>query len=451
MRAGRGRNLKKMKKWLLLAFLPVLLSVIAHIYLAQRHYRLAAGELQESAICQISESLNCDQALLSPYGKFLGISVSSFGAGLNLALCLILLLFLIKAPRPGESLFWKAAGFYLSFAAAAASIIMLIVSLAMDLRCPVCMALYLLSFIPPAALWPALAGDVFSFSPLAFAKWLFLGIPCQGLETPGPGRSKQAKAVRGPQGGEAEHGKAAPAPRDKSGLFMLGGIMAGSLFLHMAFVNAFGIQSLSESVSAAFSDWRGGEAIEFSEPALLIMGASSKKKPKILIAEFADFLCPKCKDIQPALKKFLQARKAAALHFYIFPLDKTCSPSAEHFGSGASCSIALALICGAEQGRGARVHDLIFERQAGFGTHYADREKTSELLEELAKDASLDRDKFSLCMRSPAAAEKLRRSAKAGADAGVEGTPFIYVNGKRLRAGGKTLLPLLIRIAEHLR
>ena len=418
----RAQQRSIMKKWIFLAYLPALLSLFAHIYLAKRHYELIAGEFQESAICHISEKFNCDSALLSPYGKFLGISISNFGIGFNLILCLILAFFLISPPAPGQNVFWKLSAFYLSGAIALASAAMLFISLSLDLYCPVCWTIYPLSFAPPAALFFIFRKDIRSLSPIGFIKRFF-------------------------------QWKAGPEKTGKAGIFIAGGILAVSFFFHIAFVSAFDIKSQSEAVDAAFIDWQAEETVSFSEAPPLALGFSAalpKGSQKILIAEFADFLCPRCKEVEPALKTFLLAHKDAVLHFYLYPLDKTCNPALKHSGSGASCELSKALICGEKQKRGVFVQELIFERQKDFGANYARGEKISELLKETAEKAQLDLDKFSVCMGAPETEEKLRLSVKAGNAAGVEGTPFIYVNGKRLRASGKTLLPLLSRIHSGL-
>ena len=456
---------EKMKKWMLAALLPALMSVFAHSYLARRHYELQAGEFRESAICHVSEKINCDPALLSPYGKLLGISISNFGIGFNIILCLILIMFLLFPPRPGESGFWKQTSFYLSGAIALASLAMLSLSFALDLYCPVCLILYVLSFMPPAALFFAFRGDVYPLRPLIFAQKFFLGAdePEKPAASAPPAAEKSASRGENPRqsagpsaGGRGGIWRVWRPGRDRRGLFIMGGLLAASFFVHMAFINSFGY---SEEAEAAFADWRTEKPRRFSEAPVLAFGqaaglrfldkkapAETSKPPKVLIVEFADFLCPYCRQIEPVLKGFLRAHKGAALHFYIYPLDRACNPAMEHGGSGASCELGRALICGAGQKRGAQMHDLIFKRQEDFKAAYADSEKISRLLKETAKEAQLDLSQFSLCMKSPEAREKLRLSAKAGNDAGVKGAPFLYVNGKRLRAGAKTLLPLLSRI-----
>ena len=89
--ALKGKIVFRMKIGIGLACFFSLLSCLGHFYLAKRAYQLSAGLAEKSAICHISENINCDQALLSPYAKIFDFSISDFGFAFNLAVFLLIL------------------------------------------------------------------------------------------------------------------------------------------------------------------------------------------------------------------------------------------------------------------------------------------------------------------------------------------------------------------------
>ena len=134
-----------MKKFLVISLFFTLLSSLGHFYLAKRAYQLETGTAGESQICNIGQNINCDSALLSPYAKIFGLSLSNFGLSFNFILSLLLLGFLFF----GAGSYWKNISFYLAGVIALSSVIMAALSLIYHLFCPVCWALYLFSFFSP--------------------------------------------------------------------------------------------------------------------------------------------------------------------------------------------------------------------------------------------------------------------------------------------------------------
>lgn len=390
-----------MKKWVWTALIFSLLSALGHFYLAKRAYQLKAGQAKASLICDMGKNINCDSALLSPYAELFGVSLSNFGLGSNLSLAGLLIFFLLF----GAGVYWKNISFYLAGAIALASIAMSAISLAGRLICPVCWSLYLFSFI-------VLAGLLFAFrEDLKFS----LSFAVQSL-------------------------------REKS-LYILGAcLFLISLFFHVNFINAYDIKSQEEMLSAVFSDWRRESAISLPPDHLLESGAPDSK---MLVVEFADFLCPACKKTQPALKSFLANFPEASLRFYAYPLDGACNPAIDFTQSGLSCKLSKALICAEEQGRGWAAHDFFFEKQELFLESRGKKEKVKSLMENLLDQTGMDRQKFKLCENKPSVLEKVRRSALAGERAKIQGTPSFFVNGKKIRQYSPKLL-ILQKIHRHL-
>ena len=377
-----------------------LLSCLAHFYLAKRAYQLSAGLAEKSAVCHINESINCDQALLSPYAKIFNVSLSSFGFAFTL-IVFLLILFLLKF---NLSDYWKNFLFYLSSVIALSSIGMAVLSLLYSLYCPVCWSLYLFSFI-------LLAGLFFAFKPILKSPQVFI---LQAL-------------------------------KEKSAYLTALIIFLIALFLHMSFVNTYELKDKKELISAFLTDWHYEPAINIPPHHLIQKG---KKDSSMVIVEFADFLCPACQRVQEPLKKFLQNFPDVKFYFFAYPLDNTCNDSLSFGRSGLSCELSKAIVCAKD--KAWEFHDFFFEKQQLFIGAQGDTKKVQKLLDEIIQQTQIDKSQFRLCMQGESSLEKVKLSAQAGAQAEISGTPSFFINGKKLQ-GYDPQLTLLQNIYQTIK
>ncbi len=94
-----------------------------------------------------------------------------------------------------------------------------------------------------------------------------------------------------------------------------------------------------------------------------------------------------------------------------------------------SMNAATAALAAGAQGRFWDFHDLLFRNYDTLND-----EKIAEIAEELA----LDRKAFVGEMGNPELRLKIQRDIEEGEEAGVTGTPAIFINGKLLRQGPMT-------------
>lgn len=134
----------------------------------------------------------------------------------------------------------------------------------------------------------------------------------------------------------------------------------------------------------------------------------------ITMVEFSDFQCPYCAAATPNIEALLKLYPSQMkLVFKQFPLTDL-HPQAE--------LAALASIAAQNQGKFWQMHDAL------FASH---RDLSRAHILELARQNGLDIKRFERDMDSQEARDLLARDVKDGEQAGVEGTPTIFINGQR--------------------
>lgn len=142
----------------------------------------------------------------------------------------------------------------------------------------------------------------------------------------------------------------------------------------------------------------------------------------VVIYEFADFQCPGCGQFAaftaPLIKERLVEPGYVRYVYYDFPLMQH-----QH-----SFLASRAARCANEQERFWDYHDILYARQP---TWAALRDAT-DFFVELAGEIGLEKRSFEACLRSDRYQEEVSRSLHLGQMMGVQGTPTIFVNMKRL-------------------
>ncbi len=134
----------------------------------------------------------------------------------------------------------------------------------------------------------------------------------------------------------------------------------------------------------------------------------------IVFVEFADFTCPHCQALAPALDKFVDDRKDQIRFVYKFmPLTGQGHERAEPAARAAWAAHA--------QGKFWEMHKKLFENPE----HLEQGD-----FESYAKELGLDLPKFRLDMQTPATSDKIAADRKLGDSLDVKGTPTIFINGR---------------------
>lgn len=143
----------------------------------------------------------------------------------------------------------------------------------------------------------------------------------------------------------------------------------------------------------------------------------------ITIVEFSDFQCPACAQAFADLRDLVRGRSDVRLIFRHFPLDAACNAAMTHSMHPDACLAAAGAECAAQQDRFWDYHDRLFEDQRAL-----DRDS----LFRHARELGLDIPAFRTCLDDPATMERVRADVAAGTRMGVDSTPTIFINGRRV-------------------
>jgi protein-disulfide isomerase len=146
---------------------------------------------------------------------------------------------------------------------------------------------------------------------------------------------------------------------------------------------------------------------------------------KVTLIEYGDFQCPPCASMYPRIKA-ISEQYSDQLQFVFrnFPI------STIHANARAAAAAAEAA---GLQGKYWPMHDKIYAGQSDW----SELSETSRItyFAGLAKNLSLDVNKFKADMATTAINNKLDYDIALGKKAGVQGTPTFFLNGKLLESG----------------
>lgn len=162
----------------------------------------------------------------------------------------------------------------------------------------------------------------------------------------------------------------------------------------------------------------------------------------IKVVEFSDFLCPYCRSIALAFNTYLpQSGNRVTVYFKNYPLDQACNPTLRQTVHPGACWLALGAHCANDQGRFWAYHDRVFSDPP--------RNPQASDVVGLARETGLDAAAFEACLAAPPTRERLAAEIAEAQKVKVEGTPTLFINGKRLPRTGD-FVPTVEREAVRL-
>lgn len=135
----------------------------------------------------------------------------------------------------------------------------------------------------------------------------------------------------------------------------------------------------------------------------------------VTIVEFSDFQCAYCSRLIDQLDQVLENNpKTVKLVFKHFPL------SSHQYAVKA----AMAAMAANEDEKFWPFHDQLFENYNRLN---------DKKVGEIAQSLEFDTETFKKDMSNPALLDLIKRDYRQGVDAGVRGTPTLYINGRQVR------------------
>jgi protein-disulfide isomerase/uncharacterized membrane protein len=390
------------------AIVVAVLGAIISGYSIKHHLELrAAGHT--SAFCNVNATINCDAVASSSYSEIAGVPVGVFGLGYFLAMAVLAFTVMTNHKSKAEH---GPAWFVLSGAGVLASVVLGGISIGVvKAVCMVCFATYLVTFVQfglAASIWKQLkaaAGNDGEDFPVMSSKNLTNGLSTAGVVLavavvgfnflrPAAELPKELQDTAGKHDQLAKH----------SG--------AGALGMNLLpTVNEIPINRTP--YSGVGEDYRLGN-----------------DEAKVTLVEFADYQCPACRDAKETVDNIHKIYGNRILVvFKNYPLSNKCNASVQSNMHPYSCDIATLARCAGQYGKFWEFHRLAFENQTTASTDAA---------KGWGKQVGLTDAQMAACMGSSDIQAKLRDDVGLANKAGLDGTPTIYINGRKF-VGDRTV------------
>jgi protein-disulfide isomerase len=139
----------------------------------------------------------------------------------------------------------------------------------------------------------------------------------------------------------------------------------------------------------------------------------------VTVVEFSDLQCPHCKDAQPTVDKLLTEEKNVRLIFENFPLtshDWAAKAAAYADCVGHSSNDAF-----------WKFIQSVYDAQKDISVANADEKLTA-----LATQAGVKGAETAACAAKPETVGRVQRSVALGASLEVNGTPTLFINGRKI-------------------
>lgn len=384
--------------------LLVVAGLVLTVVLTNNYFQhVVAGQVSG---CSISNYVDCDRVSESRFAAVAGVPISAVALAVYGAMGVLLALPLLRPFRRLAAVNLDVATALSGLSTVVALALLVIAAVVIRALCLYCAALQLVTFA-------------------LFAVLLWR----RGRAGAAAGGGRQA---RGP--GTA-FGSAALA-------LAAGGVVAAGATLALE-TSAIGLAGRSASSSAG---GLGATSLYLSRTTQRFTLAQSPgvgpADAPVQVVVFGDYNCSHCRSFDPeALKLAEDFPDDVRVVFKFFPLDATCNPYMGREQVSSSCVAAAAAYAAHKQDRFLDFHLLLYEH---FQNHAPARVLAN------AEEAGIDDvEAFLADLQSEDTARHIRRDIDEAVQAGVQGTPTVFVNGRRLETNrlppGTTRYSALVR------
>ncbi|MCX6117249.1 MAG: thioredoxin domain-containing protein [Proteobacteria bacterium] len=383
----------KIKLWWS-AFVLALIGLALSAYSVKHHMDLRANA-NTDAVCNINASVNCDAVASSKYAEVFGYPVGVFGIGYFLAMGFFAWTIATNGKTSREN---RVTWFALAAIGLMTSIILGSISLGViQVVCVVCIATYVVTI-----------GQAF----VAYMLYRDSGIPEFNPKLLGNGATSAIVAVALSLVGYSYMKPAAQLPAHLQDL--------PGKFDKPESASLLPIQKDIPINRTAYSgvgeDYRLGN-----------------DDAKAVIVEFADYQCPACAEAKEVLDNlYKEMGNKILIVFKNYPLSNKCNSTVQSDMHPFSCDISRLARCAGQYGKFWEYHRMAFENQ---------RSASLEKAKEWGRNVGMTEAQMTSCLNSPDILAKIQDDVGLGNKSGVDGTPTIFINGKKY-VGQRTVADL---------
>jgi protein-disulfide isomerase/uncharacterized membrane protein len=366
-------------------------GLVASATMSKMHFDLMRGGFESKSFCNISEFVDCDTALASPYSKISGIPNSHLGVAYYLFFFFATLFAALSESNRKRTLSFLLAG---STGSILYSIVMAYLSFyKIGVLCLLCLTTYIANIAHLLCLPPLLGIRLGGVPHYLFQYALSL------------------------------FGRGLLMPTKVWVHLILFGLTIGCTLVFFR-----GIDPEAASAPPKASDELYLKLFYSQTPVDLQTGPQAGWGPPeapVTLIEFSDFQCPFCRRAAFSIKPFLgPLEKKVRILFFNYPLDNSCNPEIDRRFHPVACLTAKAALCAGKGGKFWGMHDLIFENQ---------KKISRANLIRWAGELGLEEQWMDECLVSEEIATRLAQEIAEGKRFGVKGTPAVYINGRPLR------------------
>jgi len=401
------------KRFTIALILCLLGAAVSGVLLLQHHGEPSAVSAV-AEVCGAGETSGCDAVNQSAWSNVAGVPLAAIGVAFYFSVASVLLLGL-QAGDAGPA-GARAAATLLMLALAADAVLLGLQALSIGAFCKLCIATYGLNAAALYALWPSRQAGLLSASPtgrlLGYGWGVSTLVAVMFALAWNSGLRERAERRAGAILGAPVAKQATPP--------LPGGAQSEVARLKAILDDPHKYEEYQQQ--KAVSDFETAKAQEIAMNGVPFTGPADAR---IKVVEYSDFLCPFCRAIAGAFRDFIpQAQGRVSVHFKNYPLDKACSSSLQQTIHRGACLLAKGAICANVQGRFWEYHDKVFAAPPPN----PDRNRVMAI----GAAAGLDAARLGACLDSPETASRLAADIDEAQRLGVNSTPTIFINGKRL-------------------
>jgi len=402
MELGKYMKVRHLVFWLL-----IVLGLVVSGYLLYRQFLLmshsAAGVID---LCTEILGSGCDETLSSESSWFLGLPFAGWGIIYYVSfICLAVLGYFLKEEFRLES---SVGSILLSVAGAWGSVILAVIIFTGNASlCPLCLVIHAINLILVPVIWwrSGLSFRQFVRSVGAGLAYLFKG-----------------KAV--------SHEKA----RWKVLGFVVVALMAAVVY-QWVYVEA-GLARGSDGgfdSDAVLAEYAA--ALPEDIPIGVDDPVEGNAEAPVRIVVFSNFLCPGCRLLSGELHQMVSRFEGRVSVVFKHYAGLICLEQKDPTFAPGTCLAAWAAEAARRQGRFWPFHDLLFLVESDYD---------EGLIRQIALNAGLDMDRFEVEWLSPEVCEKVAMDTNLGRKLGIEGTPMVFLNNKKVENLSPQVLEFLI-------